>query len=386
VPSPAPESPAEIDLLRDGAEVFPAWLDAIAEARREILLEMYWFASDVTGQTFAQALGRRAREGLDVYVLYDAVGSIGSDEDFFEEMSERGVEVREYHPLNPWRAAFRWAGIGRRDHRKILVIDGEVAFTGGMNIANEAAAKEAGGEGWRDDCVRVRGAAAHELRALFFDTWLATGGPRPRGGAPLQRRSRQQAKAAALEQAEATPPAPIQVLASPSRGTRRAIRRHYLSTIGAARERILLENAYFIPDKKLERGLERAARRGVEVRVIVPQSSDVPAVLFAGQARYEALLAAGVRICEWTEGILHAKTALIDRWATVGTFNLDRRSLRYNLEVNVASTLPSFVGAVEASLRADLDRCVEIDRERWSRRPWWRKVLERLLYWVRDLL
>lgn len=414
--------PGSIRLLRNGAEAYPAWLAAIASAREEILLEMYWFGSDATGRRFADALAERAKAGVDVYVLYDSVGSLGTDEAMWNRIVEAGGHVLEFHPIAPWRKRFRLDRVTLRDHRKILVVDGRVGFTGGINIGDPWAPESEGGKGWRDDAVSLTGPAVAELRALFFDNWLRMGGPPPRRGLSARRRSRRSLMNVALEQAgrpalvpkgpdnwrerlrrasaqfarDMTRPAPgsvappkgphIQVLGHWAWGVRRTIRRMYLAHIRHARDKILIANSYFIPDAIVRKALERAAKRGVEVRVIVPRHSDVPSVGYASRALYAGLMRAGVHIHEWLDGMMHAKTALIDGWATVGSYNLDYRSLRYNLEVNVASTDPEFVAAVEQSFRADLLCCEEVDPVHWAHRPLLMKLLEWVHYLVRRLL
>jgi cardiolipin synthase len=421
--------PDSVQLLRDGAEAFPAWLEAIASAQDEILVEMYWFDSDRTGWRFAEALMERARAGCDVFVLYDAVGSFGADRAMFAALEAAGARVLEFHPIAPWRKRFRLDVVWLRDHRKIIVVDAKVGFTGGINICDKAAPKDQGGEGWRDDAVKITGPAVLELRALFFDTWLRLGGPSPRRGAAVVRRARRALVAAARAQSGSMPPPPdpavpvapaptwrerfqraaarisrsggeitparprgvrtpprIQVLGHAAWGARRSIRNLYVRHIRAARKMILIENAYFIPDGIVRRALVAAARRGVEVRVIVPRRSDVPSVSYAARAMYAGLMRAGVHIHEWLDGMMHAKSAVIDGWATVGSYNLDYRSLFYNLEVNVASEDPGFAAQVEASIRADLARCTEVDPVAWAQRPWHQKFLEWVHYLVRQFL
>jgi cardiolipin synthase len=420
-PAPAPALPAAIELLRDGEEAFPAWLEAIASAQHEILLEMYWFGSDRTGQRFAAALMEKARAGCEVFVLYDAVRSLGTDRAMFTALEAVGARVLEFHPIAPWRKRFRFETVALRDHRKMLVIDAKVGFTGGINICDQAAPRAEGGAGWRDDAVRITGPAVLEMRALFFDTWLRLGGPSPRQGAAVVRRARKALVAAARAQTEpVTPPreavpawrmrlpgattrpsppaaivpAPasalrassVQVLGHAAWGARRSIRNLYVRKIRAAREKILIANSYFLPDSIVRRALKAAAQRGVEVRVIVPRDSDVPAVALAGKAMFARLMRSGVHIHEWVDGMMHAKTALIDGWATCGSYNLDYRSLLYNLEVNVASDDPGFATQVEQSLRSDLARCRQIDPSAWAKRPRLQKLMEWLHYLVRQFL
>ncbi len=402
-----------VQLLRNGDEAFPAWLEAIESAREEILLEMYWFDSDRTGRRFADALAERARAGVDVLLVFDSVGSLGTDRTMFDELKSAGVQIREFHPIAPWRARFRLDRVTMRDHRKILVVDEVVAFTGGINICDQAASKDEGGGGWRDDAVRVTGRPVVELRALFFDTWLRLGGKPPARRPGPARRARKQLTAAArfetgeivaapggwrarisrvaapsseLEITRTSQRPAVQVIGHNTWSAQRTIRNMYVRQIRSARYRILVANSYFLPDNTVRRALERAARRGVEVRVVVPEKSDVPSVGWAARALYASLMSAGVHVHFWLEGMMHAKSAVIDEWATVGSYNLDYRSLRYNLEVNVASREAAFVESVETSIRSDLARCREVDRAAWARRPWIEKVFEWCAYLVRKFL
>lgn len=376
-----------ITLLRDGAEAFPAMLDAIEAAEREVVLEMYWLDSTPIGRRFVEALTARARAGVEVCVLYDAIGSLGADTSMYAPLVDAGGRVMEFNPIAPWRKRFRLTRISQRDHRKILVVDGAVAFTGGLNIGAPWLPAEDGGEGWRDDVVRVEGRAARELRQLFYDTWLRFGGPAPREADVSRRRSRELRVAASRELARTDDPRVVAVLGHNAWGARRAIRRAYLTRVRGAREKILIANAYFLPDNTVRRALERAARRGVEVRVMVPRMGDVPSVTYATRALFAGMLRNGVHVHEWVRGVLHNKTGLVDGWATTGSYNLDYRSLRYNLEANVASAAPGFVAQVEASLRRDLqDSCEPVDLAAWRRRPWREKVLEWTCYLARKWL
>jgi cardiolipin synthase len=178
----------------------------------------------------------------------------------------------------------------------------------------------------------------------------------------------------------------VEVLGHDAWGARMIIRRRYLSHIRTATKRVLIANSYFLPDGAVRRALENAARRGVEVRVIVPRHSDVPAVAWATRALYARLMKAGVHVHEWTRGVLHAKTALIDGWATTGSYNMDARSWRYNLEANVATDHPDFVAAVERSLRDDLREGEEVDPAQWAKRPWVDRLREWWFYLFRKSL
>jgi cardiolipin synthase len=374
-----------VTLLRDGTEVFPAMLDAIAAARREVLLEMYWFDDAPVARRIIAALAERARAGVPVRVLYDAIGSLGAPDERFHALQEAGGKVVEFNPIAPWRRRFRFGWIEQRDHRKILVVDGAMAFVGGLNIGLPWMPAEDGGGGWRDDVARIEGAAAEKSRTLFYETWRKQGGECPHDVAwtpkkPLREAAREVVKAAQVGHGE------VEVLGHDAWGARMIIRRRYLSHIRTATKRVLIANSYFLPDGAVRRALENAARRGVEVRVIVPRHSDVPAVAWATRALYARLMKAGVHVHEWTRGVLHAKTALIDGWATTGSYNMDARSWRYNLEANVATDHPDFVAAVERSLRDDLRAGEEVDPAQWAKRPWVDRLREWWFYLFRKSL
>lgn len=375
----------KLTLLRDGSRVFPAMLDAIAAASREVLLEMYWLDDSPVAQKVLGAMAERARAGVTVRVLYDAIGSLGASDTRFDALIRSGGQVVEFNPIAPWRRRFRLRWIEQRDHRKILVIDGAVAFIGGLNIGLPWMPREEGGGGWRDDVARIEGPAAEKARTLFYETWRQQGGACPGDVTwtphkPFRETARDALHAASLGRGE------VEVLGHDAWSARMLIRRRYLSHIRRATQRILIANSYFLPDGAVRRGLEKAARRGVEVRVIVPRESDVPAVAWATRALYTRLLKAGVHVHEWLGPVLHAKTALIDAWATTGSYNMDARSWRYNLEANVATDDPDFVAQVERSLREDLEGSEEVDLAQWQRRPWSERLREWWFYLFRKTL
>jgi cardiolipin synthase len=357
-------------LLRDGVEAYPAMLEAIRRARRYIRLETYMFLTDAVGELFGEALAEAAERGVHVKVLYDAVGSWTSRRGFFEALRRRGVDIRAFKPFSLSRGLRH---LLRRDHRKILVVDGEVAFTGGVNIAAHWAPEGLGGA-WRDDVLRIEGPAVHELERRFLATWrmmfqdrfhrLATGLRRWKRRAP--RRG----------------PVSLAVLSS-----RRSIHRAYLHAIQRARSSVLIAAAYFIPDRRMVAALREAAGRGVEVHLLLNARSDHPILEFATRAFYEKLLGAGIRIFEWQRGVLHAKTAVVDGvWGTIGSFNLERLSLAFNHEVNAVFADPRLGRQLEDSFRTDCGHCREVTLAEFRRRPLWQKVLERVLYAFRKVL
>jgi cardiolipin synthase len=357
-------------LLRGGAEAYGAMLTAIASARRTIHMETYILASDRTGRRFAQALIERARAGVSVRLLYDAIGGLGLASDFLAELHAAGVATCEFHPVAPWRPRF---ALNQRDHRKILVVDGKVGFTGGFNISDDYAAVEDGGVGWHDAHVRLEGPAVSDLEAVFRRGWIKAGG-------------------ASFELPAPPPPASggtafVQILSNEGRRRRTPIRRAYLHAIKRARRSIAITNAYFIPDAGLRRALENAVKRGVEVRVIVPGKSDVPAIRWASCRLYDTLLRAGIRLFEFQGRMMHAKSAVIDdAWSTVGSCNLDHRSFNVNLEVIAVLVDRAFGQRMREAFALDLAESREVDLAVWRRRPWWHRMIEWSWFRLRALL
>jgi cardiolipin synthase len=362
-----------VTLLRNGERAFPAMLEAIDAAKQQVLMEMYWFGSDRIGQRFADALIRAARRGVEVGVIYDSLGSIETSSAMFARMEQAGVRVLEFNPTLPWHQRFNVERMTRRDHRKFLAVDGALGFTGGINIADHWLPEDEGGRGWRDDVVRIEGPAVAGFLRCFRNTWEdETGGHADIE--PLAVASRRGALA-------------VQVLAESTRRHRREIVRAYLYHIYRAHRRVWIANPYFVPDARITRALVLAALRGVDVRVLAPGKSDVEVVRLASHAIFDKLMAAGVRIYEWQKNVLHSKTAVIDgEWSTIGTLNLDYRSLRMNLEVNVAILDPGFAELMERSYLSDLEHSVEVDPRQFRERSLPKRLVERALYQFKSLL
>jgi len=366
-----------VSVLRDGAEAFPAMLEAIAGARRSILLEMYIFASDDTGWRFADALAERARAGVEVAVLSDAVGSFSTDVGLWRALEDAGARHIEFGPLDRWWRPRRlfWS---TRDHRKMVVVDGRVGFTGGMNVADEYGPGDDGSPGWRDTVVRVEGPAVSDFTRTFLEVWGQTGGPQLMSPDPG---------------VEIPPAGDVRCglvgLTSRKRGSRgrRSVYRSYRRAMAAARQRIFLTNPYFLPDRRFLADLHDARRRGVEVSVLVPGRSDVPAVKYASRHLYDRLLRWGVQIHEFHERVLHAKTAVIDGvWCTVGSFNLDPRSAEHNLEVNLSIEDAGIGRQMERIFDEDLERAERVHLSDLKERPLIERLIQAIAYSLRWLL
>jgi cardiolipin synthase len=344
----------EVTVVHRGQEAFQLMRRAIEGAAEEILLESYIFKDDATGWEMLSLLGQASSRGVAVRVLADAFGSLWTRSGFWREMRSRGCEVRLFHPVFPyfWRQFFR-------DHRKILVVDRRIAFIGGMNIAEEYGSPRVRGRVrvWRDTHARVEGPAAWELALVFSEAWYRA------GGTPLEIPSLE------VEDAKAASGARVLVLDS------RPLRGHQESAsvlaaiVGAARRSVLITNAYFAPSSVAIEVLGAAARRGVDVRLLLPGTSDVPLVRHAGHGYFEELLARGVRIFEYAAAVLHSKTMVADGFVSVvGSTNLDFRSFRFNAECNLVVLDEATGASMAASFEEDLTRSEEIRSEPWRRR------------------
>lgn len=365
-------------LLIDGPATFAAIEEAIAHATRSIHVETYIFAADGLSTAFVDLLARKRREGVEVRVIYDAVGSLSTPASFFEGMRAAGIEVAEFRPLNPIRT-LPWR-YHNRDHRKLLVIDSRIAFTGGMNIADTYASSsslrpgpELGlQEAWRDTQVRIEGPAALEFQRHFLDTWEQL------HGALAQRGRYFPQVPQAGDDLVAT------VVSSGTRQQDEAIYSAYLAAIQNAAERIWLTQAYFAPPAEMLDALLAARGRGVDVRIVVPGFSDANLVLYASRAAYERLLRGGVRIFERSDAFLHAKTAVIDRGVSIiGSANLDFRSFLHNNEITAVVIGDAPAQALEASFAADTGYATELTLQKWRQRSWTQRLKERASSWFK---
>jgi cardiolipin synthase len=363
----------EVTVLREGGETFPAMLSALAAAQHSICFETYILAADLTGDRFKAVLTERARAGVRVRLIYDAVGSFGIPDSWVDELRSAGCEVIDFNPIAPWRRRFR---LSHRDHRKILVIDDQVAFTGGLNIANDYAAVADGGLGWHDMHCRVTGPVVLDLARMFRRTWLRCGG------------SDYPAATALAVPAPAGPGGTfVRLLDNTRLRQRTAVRRAYLHAINSARRFVWIQNAYFLPDRGVRRALARAVARGVDVRVLVPGHSDVRLIEWAGHYAFRRLIRRGVQILSWRGVMMHAKTATVDAiWSTIGSYNFDAQSRFNNLEVTVEILDPATGQTLATCFERDIANADPFDEQTWLHLPWWRKALAWLAYRLRRLL
>jgi cardiolipin synthase A/B len=363
-----------IRVLIDGVETFPAMLQAIAHARQYVHLETYILRADRTGRAFAAALTERARAGVQVRLLYDGFGAFPLSSAYLADLRRAGVQTLEYRPLR--RRRWTWTKWLRRDHRKILVVDGEYGFVGGINIADDYSPRGFGGKGWRDTHAVIQGPVVTDLEEMFRTTWHDAGGE---AYPAFPREASESVAVAASELAMA--------VGTDLAGRRGIIRRHLVHAIRRARHYIYIANAYFVPDRGLRRALRRASRRGVDVKLILPAQSDVRSVQWAGERTYAGLLRDGVRVNLWLGSHMHAKTVAIDDvWATIGSYNLDYMSLFWNMEVVVEVVGENTPVRLREQFAIDLENCEALDYKTWRHRSWWRRLRSWFFYRFRRFL
>lgn len=357
-----------VELLEDGECTFEAIYRAIEGARDHINIESYIVAAEGPGEEIARRLVERCAAGVRVNLLFDSFGSLGTEAAFFDRLKRCGVRLCEYNPITPWRL-FAGAALNRRDHRKLIVVDGRIGFIGGVNISPVYRGSGGGGEpadaGWRDLHVQIEGPAVQQLQRLFISHW-------------------QQHARLPMQQARYFRPlAPAGTHRVGVVGSDAARRDPYhgalLGAIETARQRVLLTTAYLVPPRRLLRKLVEAAQRGVQVELLLPGFSDSWPALHAGRSHYGRLLRAGVRIHERHDTTLHAKACVIDGvWAGIGSSNIDWRSLVHNAEANLVVLDEEFAARLEQVFRADVVPAQTIDLATWESRSVWNRLRERV--------
>ena len=365
-------------LLQDGPATYKAMFAAIRGAKDHINLETYIFEDDDVGRQFADLLLERQAAGVQVNLIYDSVGCLNTPREFFERLSAAGIQVLEFNPVNPLAGKKKEWLLNNRDHRKLLVVDGRIAFIGGINISESYSSgpftRSAGkkGEntlGWRDTHLQIEGPVVAEFQKLFIDTWTK------QKGRPLAQKNYFPKLGKQGDEI-------VRAIGSTSDDPHSLIYLTLLSAIANAEQRVYLTNAYFVPDPQLVKSLTDAARRGVDVELILPSRSDSWTVLYAGRSHYTRLLRAGVKIYERRSAVMHSKTATIDGvWSTVGSTNLDWRSFLHNDEINAAILGRDFARQMDAMFAKDLAESDEISLARWKRRS----PIQRLKEWLARL-
>lgn len=361
----------KVELLIDGPVTYRAMLEAIKHAKDHINMESYIIENDEIGELFAQSLIEKQLAGVQVNLIYDSFGSSSTPQSFFDKLKQSGINVLEYNPINPLMSRKGWQ-FNQRDHRKLLVVDGQQAFLGGINISSVYSSgsfkkikPNAKQQPWRDTHLRISGPVVNEFQTLFIDTW------NKQHGKPLPDKNyfpTQQLMGKEVVRAIGSTPDEefSQIYAT------------LLSAINSAESQVFLTNAYFVPDIKLLTALKDAVARGVDTRLLLPDKTDSSLVYYASRSFYDELLSAGVKIYERQDALLHAKTAVIDGvWSTIGSTNLDWRSFVNNQEINAVILGQDFGTQMQVMFENDLAASKAITLEAWRNRSISARIKER---------
>ena len=350
-----------VTLLIDGPTTYKSMYEAIQGAKDHINMETYSIEDDAVGRRFAAALIAKQKTGVQVNFIYDSVGSGDTPPEFFQSLRDNGIKVLEFNPLNPLAPGQKWQ-VGR-DHRKLLVVDGQVAFVGGVNISSvyssgsfrsKPATKD--NQPWRDTHLRLEGPVVSEFQRFFLATWEKQNGEplAPKTFFPrIGHKGNEVVRALSSSPDESFNPIYVTLL----------------SAIDNAEIYAYITTAYFVPDARLLAALQQAARRKVDVRLMLPSKTDSVLVFYASHSYYDELLSAGVKIYEREDAILHAKTALIDGvWSTVGSTNLDWLSAELNQEINAVVLGQEFGAQMKAMFDKDIESSRLVTPENWQQR------------------
>lgn len=404
---PLPINDNEVRLLVDGPQTYDEVFRAIKSAKNNINLEIYIFEDDELGEKLKNLLVEKQHEGLHVKVIYDSLGCISTPKEFFQQMIDAGIQVAEFNPVNP--ADGKILNLNNRDHRKLLIVDGNIAFTGGINVSavyskgSAQILKGSGGNdkkglgkgekgldrGWRDTQIELRGPAVAEMQRIFFKTWnsLTHEGIAPDdlpekilGAAQTERQNQHFPQYyPGLKKAGDKI---VRVVPSNSDDNNNVIYGDFVTAIKTAQHDIHITMAYFSPDDQILDSLCAAAKRRVDVELVLPGFSDIWLIFEAGRWHYGRLLKCGVKIYERHDALLHAKTVVIDGvWSTVGSSNMDMRSFLHNNELNVVVLGSDFGSQMEALFQRDIQHSKAVTRESWRHRP----VFNRMRQWIANI-
>jgi len=353
----------KVEALRNGDEIFPSMLKAIREAEKTITFETYIYWSGTIGREFTEALSERARAGVKVHVLLDWIGSMKITDAEMDQMRRAGVQLHRYHKPVWWKLA----RLNNRTHRKLLVVDGRIGFTGGVGIADKWRGNAQDPEHWRDTHFRVEGPVVGQMQAVFNDNWTKATGTVLDGEAYFPGLKHEGDSAA-------------QMFSSSITGGSESMHLMYLLAITAARHTIHLSNSYFVPDELAVKALVAAARRGVDVRIITPgKIIDSDVVRAASREQWGALLAAGVKMAEYQPTMYHVKSLVVDSLlVSVGSTNFDNRSFSLNDEANLNVLDPVFAKRQEEIFEDDWRHARPVSLQQWQDRPWRDKAAGKL--------
>jgi cardiolipin synthase A/B len=375
----------KVELLIDGPTTYDAMFEAIEGAKDHINVETYIFENDEVGNNFKNLLIAKQLSGVQVNLIYDSFGTIYIPKTFFTTLLESGANVLEFNPVNPLVAGQDW-DINKRDHRKLLIVDGQVAFVGGVNISSVYSSGSFGSglssksqlssekQQWRDTHIRISGPVVNDFQKLFIGTW-----------------NQQQGEPLAFKNYFPNPTVKgnevVRAIGSNPDEDYSQMYLTLISAINSAETQISLTNAYFVPDPQMLAALKDAAKRGVDVRLLLPDKTDSNMVYYASRSFYDELLSANVKIFELHNALLHAKTMLIDGvWSTVGSTNLDWRSFTSNQEIDAVVLGPNFGAQMQVMYENDLKASKKITLEEWGQRSIISRIKERAArFWARFL-
>jgi cardiolipin synthase A/B len=374
-----------VTLLVDGPTTYDAMFAAIASAKDHINIETYIFEDDEIGKEFADLLIAKQQSGVQVNLIYDSVGTFYTPKSFFTPLRESGANILEFNPVSPLAPQKLWQ-FNRRDHRKLLIVDGQIAFVGGINIssvyssgsfgrgARKKTQHSTGKQPWRDTHLKMTGPVVNEFQKLFVETW------NEQQGEPLAFRNY-------FPMHENQGTEVVRAIGSSPEEPYSQMFVTLLSAINSAETQISLTNAYFVPDEQMLTALKDAAKRGVNVRLLLPEKTDSILVLNASHSFYDELLSANIKIYEREDALLHAKTVLIDGvWSTIGSTNLDWRSFTNNQEINAIVLGQDFGMQMQTMYEKDLSSSKQITLEDWRNRSIITRVKERAArFWARFL-
>jgi len=376
-------------LLKNGDEIFPILLELITKAKKSIYINQYAFHGDDVGIKISNALKERADEGVEICITYDYLGSRGTSRSFWEDLEQHNIEVRPFNPI-PWWTVIR---ANNRDHRKIILIDREIGLIGDFGIGNHYAGDGNSNGSWRVSALLIKGPAIKDLEEVFLESWEEAGHgfinkdlpfpliniildipfslfPGPQAAAETEPLHSLSLKASGE----------VRIISSTPNWGSTEIFDAFLLAFKAARKSIYITQSYFIPNGRVQDALIDASRRGVEVKIILPQKPDVLLVKSAAELSYEELLEGGIRIFERKGTMLHTKNIVIDGiWSSIGSCNIDDRSFLLNYECNAVVYGRFFGNAMEEMFEEDLVDCEEIALERWRKRSWWKRLRNKLL-------
>lgn len=356
----------QLDFYHEGRSAFDAMLEAIRAAGHHIHLETFIFQPDELGKQFLDLLTQKARAGVEVRLLYDAMGSRRLSSSLLRPLRQAGGRASPFLPLNPFRRRLQ---INMRNHRKVLVVDGHVAFVGGLNIGDEYLGKVPRFGFWRDTHLRLQGPVVADLQRVFVEDW---------DFAAAERIQEKEGKAGNYFQPkEVGGPYPVQVIESGPDRELKGIREIYFAAVLKARKRLWIASPYFVPDAGLLDALRLAGYLGLDVRFLGQLYPDKWIPQFAARYYWAEVLPAGVKVYQYTKGMMHSKVVLVDdQWASVGTANLDNRSLHLNFEVNCLIYSPQAVALLEEAFERDLRDSIRLERSVFARRPFAGRLLE----------